>query len=172
MPQPGKRWRHIDIHTHNSWLPADPRGFRNRGHRIHSSGDYKSPPPAREHEGLRLAIERQAGDRVRIPNPLRALVGQTIIDNLTDHGHQVVCLAVDAVHAHILVELPDSPPAIRRIIGWAKQKSSTAISHSLPGQIWSDGCSYKPVDNKPHQRSVYRYIPTKQGRSAWTWDFK
>ena len=26
--------------TYSSWLPGDARGFRNRDHRIHSSGDY------------------------------------------------------------------------------------------------------------------------------------
>ncbi|HEX3314753.1 MAG TPA: hypothetical protein VHR72_07680 [Gemmataceae bacterium] len=31
------------LSTYGSWLPGNPRGFRSRKHRIHSSGDYKNP---------------------------------------------------------------------------------------------------------------------------------
>src|SRR5262249_17500638 len=51
MPAEGKLWRHVIISTLNSWLPGDPRGFRAVNHKIHSSGDYKNPPPG-EHAGL------------------------------------------------------------------------------------------------------------------------
>ncbi len=52
MPTPGKCWWHNILSTHGSWLPGNPRGFRSRNHRIHSSGDYKNPPPLGEHAGL------------------------------------------------------------------------------------------------------------------------
>src|SRR5205814_7189946 len=52
MPRPGMMWRHVVISTRRSWLHGDRRGFRSRGHRIHSSGDYRDPPPQGEHEGL------------------------------------------------------------------------------------------------------------------------
>jgi hypothetical protein len=42
---PGNKWRHVIIKTRSSWLHGDERGFRDRGHRIHSSGDYKHGPP-------------------------------------------------------------------------------------------------------------------------------
>ena len=31
-------WRHVILNLRHTWLPGDPRGFRNRGHRTHSSG--------------------------------------------------------------------------------------------------------------------------------------
>ncbi len=43
------RWNdrvHVMFSTRGHWLPVDPRGFRNRDHRIHSSGDYTHPPRA------------------------------------------------------------------------------------------------------------------------------
>jgi hypothetical protein len=61
------RWRMITISTKRSWLPGDQRGFRNRQHRIHSSGDYKNPPPRWEHEGLRRYNEKRC-DIVELPD--------------------------------------------------------------------------------------------------------
>ena len=48
MPRPNKCWWHVTLSTYGSWLPGDQRGFRSRKHKIHSSGDYKNPPPASE----------------------------------------------------------------------------------------------------------------------------
>jgi hypothetical protein len=61
MPKPGMRWRHCVIGTHNSWLPGDPRGFRAIDHKIHSSGDYKNPPPEGEHSGLHRVLAIAVG---------------------------------------------------------------------------------------------------------------
>jgi hypothetical protein len=56
MPTFGKRWRHVIVNTRCSWLHGDLRGFRNRKHRIHSSGDYRNPPPPEEHRVLAVAV--------------------------------------------------------------------------------------------------------------------
>jgi hypothetical protein len=53
MPLRGKAWWHVQIGTYCAWLPGDKRGFRNRDHRIDSTGDYRDPPPPDEHAGLR-----------------------------------------------------------------------------------------------------------------------
>jgi len=60
-------WWHLVQGTHRSWLPGDPRGFRSRRHRRHSSGDYRTPPPAGEHEGLHRAAENDPTPAVCIP---------------------------------------------------------------------------------------------------------
>src|SRR5947207_10093448 len=52
-------WIHVVVGTYRSWDFGDERGFRSRKHRIHSSGDYKNPPPKREHEGLRKRFKAQ-----------------------------------------------------------------------------------------------------------------
>ena len=59
-----KYWQHVILGTRCSWMHGDRRGFRDRGHRIHSSGDYKNPPPAGEydrlHERSRELMKRDA----------------------------------------------------------------------------------------------------------------
>ncbi len=51
-------WFHITCNTYGSWLPGDPCGFRDHDHRIHSSGNYKGPPPAGEHTLLHQNARR------------------------------------------------------------------------------------------------------------------
>jgi hypothetical protein len=52
MPLIRRCWRHIIVNTKNTWFHGDDRAVRDRDHRIHSSGDYKNPPPEGEHAGL------------------------------------------------------------------------------------------------------------------------
>ena len=66
MPRPGKRWRHIIINTHGSWLHGDQRGFRNRGPRIHSAGDYKHRTPKGEHANLLKYMKEKCPKKVKI----------------------------------------------------------------------------------------------------------
>src|SRR5690348_17244890 len=115
MPDPGKIWRHVIISTRRAWLHSDARGFRSRKHRIHSSGDYKNPPPAGEHSGLLKYHRRRAkGPAILIPLTLRAEIGTALLNSMTAAGYRVLVVAVTATHAHILVELPTSPTLTRQ----------------------------------------------------------
>jgi hypothetical protein len=67
MPRPGHRWYHVTINTYGTWLPGDPRGFHSRGHRVHSSGDYREPPPEREHAGLHRWSKERSAASVSLP---------------------------------------------------------------------------------------------------------
>jgi hypothetical protein len=113
MPRPGMCWRHVILGTLNSWLPGDERGFRNRKHRIHSIGDYKTPPPAVEHIGLRIFNEKASGEPIILPKQLRKTVGEAILEHLQGGEFQVLAVAIAGMHAHILVELPDDKKAIK-----------------------------------------------------------
>ena len=172
MPSTGKRWRHVIVSTRCSWLHGDPRGFRSRKHRIHSSGDYKNPPPRGEHKGLFVYHDVRDGEEVHIPPEARATVGQAIVHCLRSQGHRVVAVAVAKVHGHSLVELPDDMRVVRATVGEAKRKSSRAVKDLLPGSVWSAGGTYKPVDNRGHLHSSYGYILYDQGPEAWTWSFR
>jgi hypothetical protein len=169
MPKPGKRWRHVVVNTHCSWLHGDRHGFRNRDHRVHSSGDYKNPPPEREHEGLRNYHAARSGAPVEIPVLARPIIGMAIVDNLTGRGHTLLALSVSKLHAHFVVELPDVVPAIKTIVGWAKQKSSCAVTHLLPGQIRGAGETYKPIDSPQHLRAAVDYVFDQRTQGAWVW---
>src|SRR5207249_2399004 len=107
MPRPGMRWRHVVISTWKSWLPGNPRGFRSRHHKIHSSGDYKDPPPEGEHAGLYRFHSKNCGDPIVLPPELRETVGKAIRRKLKEMNCQVLAIAVAATHVHLLVELPE-----------------------------------------------------------------
>jgi REP element-mobilizing transposase RayT len=172
MPLPGKRWLHVIINTHCSWLPGDPRGFRNRKHRIHSSGNYRNPPPPDEHAGLyQYNLERSA-KAVCIPHALRSIVGTTIVQLLSDLGHRILAISVSGMHTHMLVELPRDPGEQRLVIGQCKNRSSRAIKRQLPGCVWARAGTFKPIKDRNHHRRAFRYILDQQGEGAWTWSYR
>jgi hypothetical protein len=121
MPRrrPLKVWRHIIINTHGSWHHGDPRGFRSREHRIHSSGDYRHPPPPGEHANLLRYRKQQCPTEVHIESKLRPIIGRAIIQKLREMGYRVIAVAVTKIHAHAITELPDKVGQIRQIIGEA-----------------------------------------------------
>ena len=121
------RWRHVIINTRCSWLHGDERGFRSRKHRIHSSGDYKNPPPAREHEGLRKYHRERSGIPVTIGRDVREIVIRELAGKLRELGYLVVAVSVNGRHLHALVELPNDMGQIRQIVGKCKQRASHAV---------------------------------------------
>jgi hypothetical protein len=164
------QWCHVIISTHNSWLPGDPRGFRAKDHKIHSSGDYKSPPPIGEHAGLHVYSKRISGDAVVIPALLRPTVGGEILAKLRKLRYRCLALSVAVTHAHIQVELPDDLPKIRHLIGQCKAAASHAIRDRLPGRVWARDGAYIPIDDPEHQRNVFNYILSQE--DAWIWSYK
>jgi len=170
MPLPGKQWRHLTFGTHNSWLPGDPRGFRDRHHKLHSSGDHRNPPPAGEYAKLNEHARQISGRPVLLEQAHRQIVLRSIYEKLHQLDHRCVVAACCAMHVHVLVELPDDLPEIKKITGKLKRSASTAIRDQMPGRIWARGGNYEPVKNKAHQRAVYQYI--LRHRKAWVWSYK
>src|SRR4051794_24213159 len=107
MPRRRFRWRHAMINTRCSWLHGDPRGFRSRDNQLHSTGDYKSPPPPEEHAGLHDYHKKHARAAVVLPEAERLTIGRRIVSFLREEGHRVIAVAVGRVHVHALVNLPD-----------------------------------------------------------------
>ncbi len=172
MPRTGRLWRHVIINTHGTWLHGDPRGFRARKHRIHSSGDYRNPPPKGEHAELHEFQKVRTRDEVHIGRSDRAIIGREIVQHLQTGGYRVLAIAVAKVHAHLLVELPGRLDEVKAIIGDAKKKSSLAVERSMPGSIWAAGGKYKRILESSHQRNAFEYILYQQGAIAWTWSFR
>lgn len=99
-------------HTYGTWLPGDPRGFRNRHHRIHSSGDYKNPPPEGEYEGLHRYAKRVSKDEVVLATPeLRREVCDALLETIRSYEWRVMALTVCRVHIHLVIELPSDEDA-------------------------------------------------------------
>ena len=172
MPTAGKKWRHVIINTHSSWLLGDARGFRSRRHRIHSSGDYRRPPPKGEHEGLYRYQVGKFGPEIHIDCDLRPTIGRTLLQQLERCGHEVLAVAATKAHVHLLVELPDNIVRVKGIIGEAKRHASRSVKAQLPGTIWARGGTFKRVNSYNHQRSAYEYILYDQGDGAWTWSYR
>ena len=160
------------INTISTWLHGDERGFRSRGHRIHSSGDYKHRPPKGEHAELHRYMKRRSRKELHIPRECRPIIGRAIIRRLNKFGYRLLALSVGKIHAHGLAELPHDLGVVKLIIGKVKKVSSRAVKQQLPGSIWAAGGTWKPVLTARHERASYDYILYKQGPDAWTWSFK
>jgi hypothetical protein len=159
------RWRHVIINTKSSWLHADKRGFRSRGHRIHCSGDYRNPPPITEHGGLRVYHQERAEPTVFLDREMWSLIGCAIRDRLIKEKFEVLVVSVGALHSHALTELPNDPRAIRAIIGRCKRAACEAVKHIQPGTLWSAGGQFTPIKDDGHRENTYRYIETQ--RHSW-----
>ncbi len=166
MPQEGKRWRHVILSTLNSWLPGDPRGFRAVDHKIHSSGDYKNPPPPGEHAGLHRYSKALGGAPVVVPKELREIIGTAIRKEMERLSHKLLVISVAATHCHFQVELPDDMKEVRRVMGESKRKASVAVRKQLPGRVWAHDGKYEPIDSGEHQVNVYNYIWNKQAAAC------
>lgn len=172
MPTPGKLWRHVTINTRCTWLHGDPRGFRDHDHRVHSSGDYKDPPPPDEHSGLHDYMNRRAGEPVTIASELRERIGLALVKKLTTIGHRMLVACVGSRHTHIVVELPQSLSDAKREIGRAKQAASHAVRDAMPGRIWADGGDFRLINDQEHARNTFEYILDHAEEGAWVWSYK
>src|SRR5436305_2297042 len=95
-------WRHITINTRCSWLNGDERGFRSRGHRIHSSGDYINPPPAHEHANLFMHMSRVSALPTILNRDVFRAIGMAILENLQKQGLRMLIISVTPTHVHFL----------------------------------------------------------------------
>ena len=172
MPMPGKRWWHATIGTHGSWLPGDPRGFRDRKHRIHSSGDHRNPPPAGEHQRLHQRSQSISNQPRIVPHHLREKLGLNVLQRLEKQNHRVLILSVAGMHVHGLIELPADYQTARTEIGKAKRVVSLAMRDDMPGRIWAGGCGLKWINDEQHHRNTFNYILKHRDEGAWLWTFR
>jgi hypothetical protein len=153
-------------------LHGDRRGFRSRGKRIESSGDYKHRPPEEEHAGLREFHEKRSREAVKLDIDLRVIVLGHFIRKLRTLGYRVIAASIGEEHLHTLVELPHHLKLIRKEIGKCKQCASHAIREQMPGSIWSEGGEYRWIRDKSHFHNAYNYIRTKQEPGTVVWSHR
>ena len=154
-------------------MHGDDRGFRSRGHRIHSSGDYKHPPPAGEHAGLlEFHQVRAKGLRIKIPKSVRRDVALALLKSVLVTGRRVLVISVSQKHAHLLVELPKKRSRAKEAVEKWKTARTPAVRKALPGSIWGEGGKYNPVKSRGHLRTAFKYIRDEQGPGAWVWTYE
>jgi hypothetical protein len=167
---PRVRLIHGIIHYFGQWISGDERGFRSTHHKIHSSGDYKHPPPRHEHEGLRLWVKSHLSQKpvVLAPQEFPLLAGAFIF-KLIKEGSSVRCLSCGPTHMHVLY---DSQAAdAKDEIGRAKQYASLKLE-TRPGRIFAKDCDVEEVTLE-HARQLWKYIlahERKEGAYIWRYD--
>lgn len=164
-------WWHLILNARGSWLTGDPRGFRSRNHRKHSTGDYINPPPAGEHAGLHRAVRRSARPAMSFPRDLWPVLGGALRIKIASQKHRVLVISVDAHHAHLIVELPGDRNAVKRAMGAWKQHASHAVRDRLPGRIWSSSGDPIRIKSRAHQVEAFKYIADHATKGAWVWRF-
>jgi len=162
-----QRLVHGICHYHRQWILGDERGFRSRDHRIHSSGDYKNPPPPAEHEGLRRWVQsNMKGGAVTLTVEQRAAVGAAFVKKLQRMRCAVFILGCGPTHLHVLFEATEDD--MKRQLGKAKQFASLKCpNHS--GQLWGESCEAIAVNDDEHAVEVFGYIDDHRDEGAWIW---
>lgn len=164
-------WFHVWFSTFGTWLRGDERGFRDHDHRVHSSGDYRNPPPKDEHAGLRAwTIAHMHKDPVRLDAELRRRVCESIVTRLRSGGVELLALAVMGDHAHGLAWIPVDRARIP--IGNAKRASSHEIRDRIPGVVWGKRCGLKRIKDEDHQRATFAYIVDHGRKGGVVWTFR
>lgn len=159
-------------HTYGTWLPGSPRGFRNRNHRIHSSGDYRSPPPPGEHEGLfRYNVARSKGEVVLRDSKQRDDVRDAIVGTLEQLKMRSLVVSVTRVHIHLVAELPVRKIELDTVITKLKIESSKLIKCKVNGRGWARGRTAVLIRDPKQRRAAFFYVKYKQGSSASVWHY-
>lgn len=170
-PLPELVWWHLILTCRGQWLHGDPRGFRSRDHRIHSSGDYKHRPPQGEHQGLFEYQRRHSAPPVTVPPQARPQLGEAILRKAVNIEMPCLCLAAGPTHTHLLAALANDWADVLKQMGRLKQAGSHAIGHILPGKVWAGGGKPIRIENKAHHQRVFRYILKHVHEGAWVWRF-
>ncbi len=160
-------WVHVMTSTRGHWLPGDPRGFRSRAHRIHSSGDYRNPPPPGEHKGLHRHAENLSDRAIRLASSQIEAAGEAIVAKLGRMDVPLAALALDSVHLHVLM-CAGNEDAVR-LLGRAKQAASHALRAEIPGRIWGRSSHAVRIRSQAHGRQVKRYILDHAECGAWVY---
>ncbi len=165
-------WYHCTTHTYAAWLPGDGRGFRTRHHREHVEGDYKNPPPAGKYaDELARSRRLMTQPAVVLPPEWRPVIGGAVRDRLTGLGAQVIAVACDATHVHLLAKMP--PVSVRTWVGLAKKHAwFVARDHGWVGKLWAVRSKATPTRDRRHQVNCFDYILRHAAGGAWVWSFR
>jgi hypothetical protein len=165
-------WVHVIIGTRCSWLHGDVRGFRSRRHRIHSSGDYKNPPPRDEHQGLRAYHQQRSDGPISFDGHWRIVVLKEFVMKMQSLDHRIIAAAIGERHLHALCHLPSNYTDVKKEVGKCKQAASYRIRAKIPGSIWAAGLQNKRIRDKQHLHSTYDYVRFKQDPGAVVWSHR
>lgn len=170
--EPWNGWYHVSGNTYGTWLPGDPRGWREKKHRRHVEGDYKNPPPAGTGDELhRRSRGFLTHPPVRLAPKQREIVGQAMVEMLVQLEIELLRLSVSAVHFHLLGRFPDKK--VRPRVGRAKKHACFVLRDAgHVGRLWTRKCHPLPIRGRAHQVNVFGYIGSHKERGAWVWTYR
>ena len=123
-------WFHVNGNTYGTWLPGDPRGWREKRHKKHVEGDYKSPPPPGQDAALLHHVRgRLTQPPVHLDVDQRRIGGQAAVGKLVHQGVEVLAFSLDAVHLHILA----ASAMGRSARSWDARRSTPTMSFGVRG---------------------------------------
>lgn len=170
LEKPWNDWYHCNGNTYGTWLPGDPRGFRERRHRRHVEGDYKRPPPPGTNADRLSRSSRLMRKRaVYLDDEQRKVAIEGMVEKLLADRIELLTLAINNHHFHLLARFRDHRP--KHWVGRAKMHESMLLRDvGLPGKVWAVGCRTLPIRDRPHQLNVFDYIlkHRRQGATVWT----
>jgi hypothetical protein len=165
-------WYHVTSNTYGTWLPGDPRGWRERGHKKHVEGDYKNPPP----HGSGEEVYRRAGSLLAQP-PVhldvaqREMAGRALVEMLLQQGIEILAVSLGAIHFHALGRFTDRQ--VRPRVGRAKKHACFKLrEQGFRGRLWETGSGVLPIADRQHQLNVFGYIVRHAEEGAWVWTFR
>ncbi len=165
-------WYHVNGNTYGSWLPGDRRGWRTKEHKQHVEGDYKEPPLPGAGDGLRtFASAEMKQAAVHLNAGQCELAGKALIEMLLDQRIEVIVLAIDAVHFHLLGRFPSAK--VRPRVARAKKHATFVLrDEGHIGKLWAETGKVTPIADREHQLKVFSYIERHKQKNAWLWTFR
>ena len=165
-------WYHVNGNTYGTWLPGDPRGWREKRHRKHVEGDYKNPPPKGSGDALLYHSRKLLKHPpVRLNREQQKVAGRAMVDELVAKGIEVLVLSMDAIHYHILARFHDK--RVRPVVGLAKLNAYHRLRDQWKVQkAWERLSHVKPVTDRTHQVNVFNYILSHKEKGAWVWNYR
>jgi REP element-mobilizing transposase RayT len=160
-------WAHVMWSTRGQWLPGDPRGFRDHDHRVHSSGDYRRPPPRGEHAELLARSRALLAARVVLSEDQRRRAGLVLVASFERQRVAVRAIAVAATHVHALIRVGQTDA--RAAVGVAKQRASCALHEIDVARKWGQRCHIVRVRDQSHYRAIVGYVLQHAAQGAWAW---
>ena len=165
-------WYHVGGNTYGTWLPGDPRGWREKRHKKHVEGDYNNPPP----KGSGDAYHEHARDLltqppVHLDTTQRKAVGRALVERFVALDIEILTLSLDAIHFHLLARFPDNQ--VRPRLGRAKKHAYHELrDRGLIGKLWGGGSNVVTITDREHQLNVFAYIGRHKEHGAWVWTFR
>ena len=165
-------WYHVVCNTYGTWLPGDPRGWREKDHKKHVPGDYKNPPP----KGFGTELHKYSKGALK-QNPVfltpkqREIAGRAMVDSFVLHDREVIALSVGRIHFHLLGRF--EAPLVRKDVGLAKLNAYHRLREAgHQGKVWQREAGVTPIADRRHQERVFDYIRKHANKGAWVWTFR